>query len=628
VKLGKLPDAITKFNRVLEAARTENIPDLLEQAYVNLGEACQKEKDLNKAITAYSRAAGMIEAARTELNVEALRIGYFSAKAHVYRQLAGAFFQRYEAGGSRSDVDSAFYYAQLTQGRALDELRLGRARRNTADAIDNEYRRVCRQLQSLQRRLRLAPYEYGQLHRQLEALRYSLVAQRLRLSEHDSSTQRTAQALARSLPAVQNHLKQTGLGLLLYQISEANSYVVVATGDQAMAVRLQVSADSLSAAIDSLISPLHQAGASSVQNIPFRAALAHRLYQLLIKPVEQKLPLPQRLSIVPDLTLMHLPFEILLMARPEKPFYTPTDFPLYAESFLANRYTIVYSPTIKLLQESASAITTPPSLLVFANPFYDRGLPLTHHIQNQARFRSGWNFAPLPFTEVEAQRIEKIHSRTKVYRHEQAAEAVLAAEAPQHQVLHIASHAYIDSTFDAFCGLVLAVSEDSTDDGMLMGYEIADLKLNCDLVALSACKTGLGKIVAGEGILGLPRLFLGAGAKSVLITLWQVDDEFAADFMPEFYTQLLDHQLTKAEALAAAKKALLRGAKTGQKIYYQHPFYWAPFVLYGDPGRNKAGISPIFKFAGAALLILAAILGFYLRRRRNGKKLRSRLRSS
>lgn len=119
---------------------------------------------------------------------------------------------------------------------------------------------------------------------------------------------------------------------------------------------------------------------------------------------------------------------------------------------------------------------------------------------------------------------------------------------------------------------------------MLMGYEISDLNLNCDLITLSACETGRGKLMVGEGILGLPRLFLSAGAKSVMMTLWKVDDLFASQLIPEFYHEYLNNNLPKVHALAQAKRKMLNKPSPVNGIYYQHPLFWASFTLFGDPG--------------------------------------------
>ena len=122
--------------------------------------------------------------------------------------------------------------------------------------------------------------------------------------------------------------------------------------------------------------------------------------------------------------------------------------------------------------------------------------------------------------------------------------------------------------------MVLAVDPESKEDGFLTLSEIYGLKLNADLVTLSACKTGLGQRIPGEGVIGLSRAFIDAGSQAVLVSLWEVDDHSTALFMEEFY-RLLAQGINKVEALAKAKEYLRQKG-------YENPFFWAAFILIGD----------------------------------------------
>jgi CHAT domain-containing protein len=111
---------------------------------------------------------------------------------------------------------------------------------------------------------------------------------------------------------------------------------------------------------------------------------------------------------------------------------------------------------------------------------------------------------------------------------------------------------------------------------LLQVYEIFNLELAADLVVLSACDTGLGAMVSGEGLVGVTRAFLYAGARSVVVSLWQVDDESTPGLMVSFYRHL-DQDRDKAESLRLAKLEMIRQGR------FSHPFYWAPFILIGEP---------------------------------------------
>lgn len=619
VKRGNISLAIPIYENTLQIALAENNLNMLTQIYCGLGDAYQKIGNPAHAIAFYTRATLFIEDARQGIKGEELRIGFFSTRYEVYRKLVECYRQLYMTNGHRADLDSLYYYTEMSRGRTLQDLSFyesaGSGRRLNGD-LDSEYLQACAHLRLLQRRLRqeaeqIRPAEeWNHLLSQFEAARFSVIAQRLRLVKEDSASYSIRHGPPH-LSAVLQNLKRAGLGLLQYHISNKAVFVLAATGDSVRIVQLQTTPSLLVTAIDSLMQPFHAIDGMPEQ-VPFRAAIAHRLYQWLVKPVESELILPSRLLIVPDLALTNLPFEMLLVAPPDRPEYTPADFPDYAETFLLHRYRIVYSPSTSVLRERTAVASPIAGLLVFANPFADAvGKKAT---ASPLRAATGWSFEPLPFSEIEAKKISEIYPSARVYKRDNATKFRFIKEMAQQQIVHIASHAFVDTTFEAFSGLVLATSPDSTDDGMLMGYEISNLNLGCDLITLSACETGRGKLMAGEGVLGLPRLLLGAGAKTVLMTQWKVDDKFTSELMPEFYAYLLKMKLSKTDALSEAKRVMLRQKRVGSDPYYQHPFYWASFVLYGDPGVNHTVGSPMVKFtiAVVAVLILAGFIIFLL----------------
>jgi CHAT domain-containing protein len=141
--------------------------------------------------------------------------------------------------------------------------------------------------------------------------------------------------------------------------------------------------------------------------------------------------------------------------------------------------------------------------------------------------------------------------------------------------IHFATHGAISDERPQYSGLMLTLSESGKEDGLLQVYEIFNLKLNAELVVLSACETGLGKELRGEGVLGLARAFMYAGATSIVASLWRVADRSTADLMIGFYREL-DRGAHKAEALRRAKLELIRGGR------YGHPYYWASFILIGE----------------------------------------------
>jgi CHAT domain-containing protein len=170
-----------------------------------------------------------------------------------------------------------------------------------------------------------------------------------------------------------------------------------------------------------------------------------------------------------------------------------------------------------------------------------------------------------------------LRGRTRTYLGRDATKGtLLSANLQGYRYVHFATHAIVEESRPALSRLLLQPDRDSGQDGALTLGEIYNLRLDADLVVLSACDTGAGRIARGEGIIGLTRGFLSAGAKSLLVSLWPVSDEATARLVVDFYRGLLDGR-TKAQALREAKlRAMARNPE------YAKPFYWSPLVLVGE----------------------------------------------
>jgi CHAT domain-containing protein len=162
-----------------------------------------------------------------------------------------------------------------------------------------------------------------------------------------------------------------------------------------------------------------------------------------------------------------------------------------------------------------------------------------------------------------------------VYTGREASESVVKDLAPQTPVLHFATHAVLDNTHPMFSRILLAADPTGREDGLLEAWEIMDLRLDADLVVLSACDTARGKIGAGGGVVGMAWAFFAAGARTVVASQWNVSSSRSADLMVAFHRALRAGRQTPAAALRTAKLDLMNRQSSA------HPFYWAPFVLVG-----------------------------------------------
>lgn len=212
---------------------------------------------------------------------------------------------------------------------------------------------------------------------------------------------------------------------------------------------------------------------------------------------------------------------------------------------------------------------------------------------------------------------------TKVMSGFQANKTEATSEAfGKHQILHFATHGIIDNDNPELSGVVLSLMNErgNKQNGFLRLADVYQLRLASDLVVLSACRSGLGKQLTGEGFVSLTRGFMSAGAQSVVVSLWKVDDEATAELMGHFYNAMLRERLLPTAALQKAKQTMQAHAK------WNHPYYWAGFVLQGEYRepiniegyglRDVLLIATIVMLLGVTCLYAGARIKKYLRLRR------------
>jgi CHAT domain-containing protein/tetratricopeptide (TPR) repeat protein len=298
---------------------------------------------------------------------------------------------------------------------------------------------------------------------------------------------------------------------------------------------------------------------------------ARKLYDLLIAPAEPWIGPAERILISPDGPLHTLPFAALLRAdiRPGKP-----------ERFLVDWKPVHTVLSATLYAELKRGRRAEPSgqgpLVAFADP----RLPATagpaagEDDPPLRRYRSG--LPPLPGARAEVQALAALYGKdATIYTGALATEDRVGRMGVRPRILHFASHALLDRRSPLDSGLALAAPA-AGGDGLLQAWEILErLRLDADLVTLSACGTGLGREAAGEGLIGLTRAFQYAGARSILASLWGVSDRSTAVLMARFYAGLRAG-LPKDVALREAQRQLLRTEGLA------HPYSWAGFELNGD----------------------------------------------
>ncbi|MEL7422402.1 MAG: CHAT domain-containing tetratricopeptide repeat protein [Bacteroidota bacterium] len=284
----------------------------------------------------------------------------------------------------------------------------------------------------------------------------------------------------------------------------------------------------------------------------------------------------QELIIVPDGLLLRVPFEALLTETES------SDSPDYqALPYLIQKYQLQYSPSVTLFHQANDATSKAPEQRTSGLLAYAPVFPGTSAIQAATRATpfAEERITPLPETEREVSQLARLFEendrQTQTSLHQSASEhALKESELGQYRFLHVATHGFVNEAEPDLSGLLLYPDSTAGEDGLLAVGEVYNLRLNTDLVTLSACETGIGQIANGEGVLGFTRAFLYAGAERVLVSLWQVQDAATAELMLAFYERIL--QTPSPDYSSQLQRAKLQLIESGN---YSHPYYWSPFVL-------------------------------------------------
>jgi CHAT domain-containing protein len=570
------PDsALVAFQRGLALALETDFQYETRYLFEHLGRAYEQLGRLDEAEDAYREAIVRAEQHRASLGTIDLAATAFADWLGPYRRLVGLYL--------RTDRPrAAFTLLERTRARHLNDLRRGSRDLALLDADE---------------RVRL-----DSLDAEIERLRATLATApdpsgltRARLMEVEAERYGPGAAVPEfrppSLAELQRALARRGQTLLTYYLNDP-SYAFVVTPEAFHAVRLEVT----EAAVDLLVEavgPLWrgEAEAPSRRAEEFDLGALHALYRALVEPVRSRIPDGAPLVVVPEGRLRQVPFAMLLEA--------PASRFQYADApFLLRRHPITTDLAAALLTDTAAVASSPPlDLVAFGRSDFAAAPPLSD----------------LPAVRDELGALRSRFRRGIVALDEEATESALDAHLPNARVIHLASHAEVDTRRPLYSRIQLW--PDATEDGQLYLFELAGRHLPAELVVLSGCSTARGQVLAGEGMMGLHYGFRAAGAATSVGTLWHVDDEAAGALMERFYVHL-GRGLSKDRALQQAQLDYLDTAE-GMKA---SPFYWAAPVLYGSSApiawSSRSPLSDVVWLGiGGFLLLLGLALPRLVRRR-------------
>ncbi len=622
VSLKKYNEAARSFREGLGLLDVMDLHYPEKQMYANYGLGLlNEEQNRNaQALLYYNTAIKFIEDLRGSLSSTEFRSLFLANKIAAYEHAIDILLT---ADGRTQDdirldprfikagltpVEVAFFYAESTKARSFLEL-LSKAR--TAALADRIPRELAEQEQRLLSTVdSIQSSGSGQSEAQRELLKKSkreldeLIA-KLRKEYPDYASIRYPEpVMAGNIPLRANEV------LLAYKVNPGKTYLwIIEKGKKPSAIEIAVSREELIRKVGEFRSGLENPDRLDAYDPEKGRALG----RLLLGEALSRIDSDKNIIITPDGVLNMIPFEALTAGRTKN-----------AIQYLGEKYKISYYPSASVMATMRQFKESPKlsrPLFALGDPVYeDSDARYSHRKSNNivlasadqtpglnlrsALVRSGFSLQRLPETRDEVLKIGalfgyKTHDPNIKLDMDASKSELLKSDLGSYRFIHFATHGLLSGDIPYILEPALVLSQPgnrSPEDGFLKMSEILEFKLNADAVVLSACKTALGKEIAGEGIVGLSRAFMLAGSKSVIVSLWSVESNSTAVLMKSFYSHLKPGT-SREEALRLAKQELKnqslastdlsRGVKiTGRDKKIQtgasHPFFWAPFILIGE----------------------------------------------
>ena len=530
----------TTYLKAQEIAEKENDLEVLGYCYWGLGSYYQQAKKFKQAIALFEKSLDLIEKRQKMLLTDEGKVSFIDSVKDVFDRLLTCHLELAETGNQ--DYRKALDIAEDARARALQDLMQGNKRHRPksqySKSIDaNVFRSEEQQQQQVQQVVGtyISPLQ-DELEGNLPLIEPPPVARLVFYALFD----RIAIFAVAPNGEVVGHILHLGSQELDKKVAQ---------------LRRAMKVDEPSRGLERKLSVVEELNPEDFPKITLETLLQD-LYQELIAPVAHALPVNNDILVIePHASLWMLPFEAL----------KPT-----ADTWMGDRWTLSYAASIKTLteirREPPYATLEQSKVLVAGNPLLSKLI-----LPNQEEI----TLQPLSGAEEEANSIvetlgDRLHC---LLLREQATETAVKDYSKTHNIIHLATHgiAYTENPLESF----VAFSPTDTENGLLTAREVAtNRNLPTDLVVLSACQTGLGRI-SGDGMLGLSRAFIIAGARTVIVSQWSVSDSATKELMLAFY----QHYFVTGNKAIALQKAM---QKVRSMEEYKHPRFWAVFLSLGN----------------------------------------------
>ncbi|MBN1415670.1 MAG: CHAT domain-containing protein [Bacteroidales bacterium] len=597
-ELGNLKSSYDYFNEGLRYAISLNDPKDFRESQTGLAMVLWKQGKTEKALDHAIAAIDKVDEVQKLLTISEFKSDYFDKHINIYENILDLLASmNKDAPGNGYDI-MAFHYAEKSKARAfLQNLLESKAdiRSGVSPELKSKEQEILRKIADRQKQL---------LHDDSDKRKRKELASELKKYENDfkkleheikSNNPKYFNLYSPepySVEKVRADILHDNEVILEYAVGRKHSYLWMLSKDEFFLYELP-GEDSIAKAVKEYLFTINQqVGLTN----PFSAHTAKSIevFNLLLRPCIKNLDKNSHLILVADDILHLLPFESLVIEK------SGGNGSL---RYLIEEFTVSYSPSSTSLAFLPGTTQKKPAdqkyLLAFADPVFQPSAAASETRGKAGRHMESGLLAPadeepglfsqyrtgepqlhaLPFARTEVQNISGLFPKGKsvIYIGAEANESTLKNESlDRYDYIHFATHGLIEESVPFRSGIVLSAGEGSEEDGILQVNEILNLELNAEMVVLSACETALGKLYHGEGMEGISRAFIYAGASSVVVSLWNINDRSAAQLMTRFYDSLITGS-DKSMALQKAKRSMI---KAGNE--YSHPYYWAPYILMGN----------------------------------------------
>jgi CHAT domain-containing protein/Tfp pilus assembly protein PilF len=628
--LGETQKALDKYNEALPLSREVGDPNVEATTLLRIARVEQKRGNLTEARQTIEQAIGIIESLRTNIGSRELRATYFGFKHEFFESYIDVLMQMHKQNPAASFDALALAVSERARARSLLEL-LTESLADIRQGVDNS---LLERERSLQRLLNAkAAAQFALINRKHTPAQAEAFAKEIAslITEYDELK---AQIRARSpryaaltqpqplsLTEIQRQVLDPDTLLLEYSLGDNASYLFVVSQTSITSHQLPKRAELEAAARrvrELMTAPQPRPGDTETK---YQARVkearegywprAAELSRMLLGPVASQLG-RKRLVIVADGALQYIPFAALPAPSPGNDGERNSGAepqPLFVEHEIVSLPSASTLATLR--RETAGRKPAEKSLAVLADPVFTDDDTRVRRDVGKAGAKEKTRSADSDETDIVSLQMSRSGRETGVIgaedsfgrllstRHEAAAilalvperdrmqaldfeasrTTALRPELGEYRIVHFATHGLLNNIHPELSGIVLSLvdKEGPSQDGFLRLQDIYNLKLSAELVVLSACQTGLGKEIKGEGLVGLTRGFMYAGAQRVVASLWKVDDQATSELMKRFYRGLLGPEaLRPAGALRQAQLSMWKQKQ------WRAPYYWAAFVLQGE----------------------------------------------